>query len=334
MQIFPVFVPHAGCPHACLFCDQQRTTGYTAAPAAERVRSWLDQVLPGTGNGEIAFYGGSFSALSPARQETYLELARGFILQGRAGGIRVSTRPDALQAHQVETLSAGGVNTVEIGCQSLDDAVLRASLRGHTAQTVEPAVNYCRAAQMKVGLQLMQGLPGAVAGEAETSLRRALAMQPDFIRLYPALVLEGTGLADLWRQGRYTPLELDQAVDIVGRQVLLCREAGIPVIRVGLQQNAELERGVLAGPYHPAFGQLVKSRLWRWALAAVVQDQSVVAVHPHDLSDVLGHGRKNLFWLQQQAPGSEIRADGSLSRGCFDSNGKIYSMQDMIPRGD
>ena len=333
MQIFPIFVPHAGCPHRCLFCAQQSTTGSDAAPDPVWVKSWLDNVLPHEGDGEIAYYGGSFSALPIHRQKAYLEVARVFIEQGRAGGIRVSTRPDALNADQVACLSAGGVKTVEIGCQSFDDVVLSASLRGHTAQVIECAVDACHAAEMSVGLQLMPGLPESSNDEAAASLRKALALRPAFIRIYPALVLEGTGLANLWRRGGFEPLDLDQAVNIVARQLLLCREAGIPVIRIGLQQHAELEQNVLAGPYHPAFGQLVKSRLWRWALSEVVRDRQAVAVHPNDLSDALGHGRENVAWLQQNSRVGKIRADGGVSRGHFDLDGKLYPMQNMIPRG-
>jgi histone acetyltransferase (RNA polymerase elongator complex component) len=333
MRIYPVFVPFAGCPQRCLFCDQQSATGQRAAPDPARVGAWLEKVLPAAGEGEIAFYGGSFSALPEQLQEAYLAVAGFFVERGRAGGIRVSTRPDKLGSEQVARLCRGGVTTVEIGCQSLDDAVLSTCLRGHASEVVARAVESCRAAQLCVGLQLMPGLPGASPDEAERSLRKALALQPDFMRIYPALVLEGTGLADLWRRGGYLPLGLEQAVEIVAWQLLLCQDAGVPVIRVGLQQQAELEQSVLAGPYHPAFGQLVRSRHWRWAFAAVVGGHGRLAVHPHDLSDALGHARQNLAWLQANSLTGEVRGDAGVCRGCFGYAGKIYPVRDVIPRG-
>ena len=333
MRIFPVFVPFAGCAHRCLFCDQQSTTGQDAAPDPDWVRTWLEKVLPAAGDGEVAFYGGSFSALPDRLQEAYLEVAGFFVARGRAGGIRVSTRPDCLGAEQVARLSRGKVTTVEIGCQSFDDAVLSASLRGYGSAVVEKAVESCRAAQFTVGLQLMPGLPCASPDEAETSLHKALALRPDFLRIYPALVLEGTGLADLWRRGSYVPMELDRAVEVVAAQLLLCRSAGVPVIRVGLQQQTELEQKVLAGPYHPAFGQLVRSRHWRWAFETVVRRQGRLHVHPNDLSDALGHARQNLFWLQANSLASEIRTDSGVRRGCFEYAGNIYPVRDMNPQG-
>ncbi len=293
----------------------------------------MNEVLPAEGKGEIAFYGGSFSALPPQRQSAYLEAAGAFVGQGRAAGIRVSTRPDALSRRQVAALAAGGVTTVEIGCQSFDDAVLSASRRGHTAEVIRDAVDCCRSARMNIGLQLMPGLPGACPKEAAQSMRKALALRPDFVRIYPALVLEGTGLADLWRQGGYVPLSVEQAVVLVAGLLLQCRDAAIPVIRVGLQQQAGLAESVLAGPYHPAFGQLVKARLWRWALEAVARDRGVVSVHPSDLSDARGHGRENLLWLQANCRVSEIRADDRVCRGSLDYGGTRFLMQDSIPRG-
>lgn len=326
MQIFPVFLPHAGCPHRCLFCDQHQTAGARICPEPDQVRWWLDQVLPASGTGEIAFYGGTFSALPPQVQTVFLQIGRQFLAAGRIAGIRVSTRPDALSPEQADRLAAGGVSTVEIGCQSFDEAVLAASRRGHSEKDIGLAVAACRAAGLNHGLQLMPGLPGGRRQEALASLRAALALRPAFLRIYPTVVCRGTGLAALWERGEYEPLALDEAVDIVAEQLLLCRKAGVPVIRTGLQDSAELQKSVLAGPYHPAFGQLVKSRLWRLAMARAAGRGQTVSVHPHDLADALGHGRENVAWLRGATGFAGIKSDGQISRGRFEVDGRDHSV--------
>jgi histone acetyltransferase (RNA polymerase elongator complex component) len=290
--------------------------------------------LPRHGVGEIAFYGGTFSALPLERQDAYLRIARTFVGQGRVAGIRVSTRPDALGVGQVKALVAGGVTTVEIGCQSFDDSVLSSSLRGHSVHDILEAVGACRAAGLTIGLQLMPGLPGASHGEALASLQAALALRPAFVRIYPTLVFKGTGLADLWKRGAFQPCGLEEAVDLGARQMLLCRAAAVPVIRLGIQSQEGLEKSILAGPYHPAFGQLVRSRLWRWALAAVVREHQVAFVHPGDLADALGHGRQNLAWLKHHRMLGGIRTDSTVYRDAFLCGGNLYPLQDAIKLGD
>lgn len=334
MQIFPVFLPNDGCPHACLFCDQKVATGGSGSPDPDQVTAWLDGVLPSSGEGEIAYYGGSFSALAIDRQEAYLDAARPFVKQGRVSGVRISTRPDALATERVAALAASGVTTVEIGCQSFDDAVLTASRRGHTALDIHAAVRTCRAAGLVAGLQLMPGLPASSSEEALASLREALSLQPAFVRIYPALVFRGTQLAELWRCGRFQPLSLDHAVEITARQLFLCRRAGVPVIRLGLQSQPGLEKEILAGPYHPAFGQLVRSRLWRRALACLTGERLPVLVHPDDLSDALGHGRENLVWLKQHHDLGVIRADREVRRGTFLFAGAVHQLLDSKFMGD
>lgn len=326
MQIFPVFLPHAGCPHRCLFCDQQQTGGARACPDPDQVRVWLDRVLPARGAGEIAFYGGSFSALPPSVQKDFLDLGRYFLGMGRVAGLRVSTRPDALSPDQATRLAESGVSTVEIGCQSFDESVLKASRRGHSAEDIRSAVAVCRSLGLDYGLQLMPGLPGACRQEALASLRSALALRPTFLRIYPTVVCRGTDLAGLWQRGGYQPLELEEAVDIVAEQWLICREAGIPVIRTGLQDSAELQESLLAGPYHPAFGQLVKSRIWRLALEKSVGREQTVNVHPHDLADALGHGRDNVTWLNKVTGFAGIKGDFRVSRGWFEIAGSCNAV--------
>jgi len=315
VTIFPIFIPHAGCPHHCLFCAQDKSTGQSGVPDAARVFSQLNSMLPEHGDGEIAFYGGTFTALPLQQQAMYLETARQFVDTGRASGLRVSTRPDALDEEILRCLMDAGVGTVEIGCQSFSDAVLLRAGRGHIAADCIAATRRCQRAGFQVGLQLMPGLPGGDTGEALFSLHQALKLEPAFLRIYPTVVLAGTALAELWQRGDFSPFTLDAAVDICADMLSLCRREGVPVVRLGLQQDPALQNNLVAGPFHPAFGQLVRSRIWRRALAKAATETHRLSVHPHDFSDVLGHRGENRAWLKERYPGLLLRPDPRVGRG-------------------
>lgn len=333
MRIFPVFLPHAGCSHQCIFCDQHQTTGQESVPPPAAVGEMLDKILPKTGEGEVAFYGGSFTLLSVAEQSAYLVMARSFIDAGRITGIRISTRPDALPAETADRLAANGVTTVELGCQSFSSTVLAASRRGHDGTVAEAAVDNLRRQGLQVGLQLMPGLPGADRDEAWQSLVQALGLRPDFLRIYPVVVLPHTELAALWQKGRYRAWELDEAVECCADLLFLCRRASVPVIRLGLQGAAAFDRGEgwLAGPYHPAFGQLVRSRLWRRALAASRQGgkPATITVSPAELGDAIGHRRGNLNYFSDCGRPLTVVGDPHLARGTLRFGGRILALQDL-----
>lgn len=314
MKIYPVFIPHAGCPHRCVFCGQDRSTGHTEVPSVEAVFAWLEKTLPECGNGQVAFYGGTFTSLPTELQTRYLESAHGHIASGRISGIRISTRPDALDDKTLCRLCDAGVRTIEIGCQSFNDRVLAQSGRGHTAADNIASILACRAAGFEVGVQLMPGLPSGSIDEAMRSLQQALDLKPSFLRIYPAVVLEGTELAEIWRAGDYSPWPMETAVDVCADMLFLCREHDTPVIRLGLQSDPQLDQNLLDGPYHPAFGQLVRSRLWRRALRHAGRYGQSLSVNPSDLSDVLGHRGENREWLKQIDPHIIINADQSVAR--------------------
>ncbi|WP_072287449.1 elongator complex protein 3 [Syntrophotalea acetylenica] len=321
MVVFPFFIPHCGCAQRCVFCQQNRITSVETAPSPAEVARCLEVMLPERGVGEVAFYGGSFTMLDPCLQEAYLAGVVPFVRAGRVAGIRVSTRPDGCDNERVARLRAFNVTTVELGCQSFSDAVLRKARRGHDASAAGESVMRLRNAGLRVGLQLMPGLPGGDGDEARRSLARALDLEPDFLRLYPAVVLAGTGLAQAWRRGDYVPLDLDDAVELCAELLWHCHDQGVPVIRLGLQSSPELDRGstVLAGPYHPAFGQLVRSRLWRRALesTATASGGRRAKVDFADLSDAMGHRRTNLDYLSRRFGHFEIVSSGHQVRQCF-----------------
>ncbi len=321
MRIYPFFLRHAGCPHRCVFCRQERSDGALYPPEPGEVASALKSMLLAGGSaGEVAFYGGSFTLLPPRLQERYLRAVAPFRQAGEISGIRVSTRPDGLGAEAVEGLKRWGVTTVEVGCQSFDPEVLALSGRGHGPREAAGAVGRLRGAGMGVGLQLMPGLPGGDGTEALASLDLALSLHPDFLRIYPTVVLRDSALERIWLEGGYRPWSLEEAVATTAEMLRRCRRASVPVIRLGLQGTPGLDEGrsVSAGPYHPAFGQLVAGRLW---LSAVLEraapgDRGAL-VHPHDLSDALGHRRCNLAALKERLGDFSLKADSGLPRGSF-----------------
>ncbi|RLB61589.1 MAG: radical SAM protein [Deltaproteobacteria bacterium] len=311
------------------------------APDTNTVYKWLESALPLLNDmplqdalslqsdGEIAFYGGTFSLLPLTQQTDYLKTAGHFVACGRVSGIRISTRPDALDDECITRLKAGGVTTIEIGCQSFDDSVLTAAGRGHTAADNSSAIQRCQSAGLQVGAQLMPGLPGGDADEALMSLRQALELKPSFVRIYPTVVIDGTELADLWKSGDYKPWALDEAVDVCADMLHLCRRVDIPVIRLGLHGDPQLEKNLLDGPYHPAFGQLVRSRLWRRAMLHACPKTEQLSVNPKDLSDVLGHRGENRHWLKTNKPSLCIMADKAVERGFLRMNGRDLDLSDL-----
>ena len=298
--IIPLFIPHYGCRHQCVFCDQKTITGTRQPVDAEQVDAIINAHLAQIRQPrvvEAAFYGGSFTALPLSRQRQLLEPAWRLLQAGRIQAIRLSTRPDCLQPQIIDTLQRFGVKTVELGVQSLDDQVLKSAGRGHSSAAVAPAVVRLRAAGIACGVQLMPGLPGENWFSLIRTVREVGALQPDFTRLYPTVVLAGTRLADLFQQGSYHPLSLDEAVIRCAYMKLYFGRLGIPVIRTGLQDTEELRQAgtVLAGPFHPAFGELTEAALYYLMVVQCLENAA-------DLSP----GMTLAIWHQERE-GSKLR---------------------------
>jgi histone acetyltransferase (RNA polymerase elongator complex component) len=267
--IVPIFVPNLGCPHRCIFCDQRAISGAEARlPTREEMLQTADLYL-GSNKArrlplrQLAFYGGTFTLLPEADQDFLLGVGRELMAEGRVESLRLSTRPDAVDAACLARLAASGVRTVELGAQSFDDRVLSAAGRGHGAADTIAAAGLIKEAGieggLELGLQLMCGLPGEDEESFLASCLSAANLAPDLVRLYPVLVLEGTTLAALWRRGGYRPLTLEEAVHRCRQALELFEARAIAVARMGLQASPGLEAAWLAGPYHPAFGQLVRT---------------------------------------------------------------------------
>ena len=297
--IIPVFIPHAGCPHRCVFCNQRAITGKKKvalnANLVENAMALYDDSDNHHSRAvQIAFYGGNFLGLPEDTIRAMLGAAQYFISIGKIDGIRFSTRPDTINEDRVALIKKYAVETVEIGAQSMSNRVLGASHRGHDASQTAAAVSLLKANGFETGVQMMIGLPGDSDRTVLLSGEAIAALTPDFVRIYPTVVLAGSDLEKWYRSGRYTPLSLDRAVALTKDLWTIFNQAGIRVVRMGLPATDELQNGTsLAGPFHPAFGHLVYEALIFDTIVnsykkAESNDVVDIHVHPRNFSKVTG----------------------------------------------
>ena len=260
-----LFVPHQGCPHQCSFCNQKTISGSVKELTPQEVRETLekavnDGVYPH--NTEIAFFGGSFTAIERNYMISLLEVTKPFIDNGNFCGIRISTRPDAIDDEILRILKEYKVTSIELGAQSTDEQVLLLNHRGHNRDDIIKASKLIKEKDFSLGLQMMTGLLGDTPEKSMQTAEDIISLKPDTVRIYPTIVLEGTYLGELYKNGDYTPQTVEEAVELCA--VLLKRfyEENITVIRLGLHSGGNVEEGFLAGPYHPAFGELCESKIY------------------------------------------------------------------------
>lgn len=308
LLVIPIFIPHRGCPHDCLFCNQQKISGYerdeTAQVAvAEIIDEWLVRKKDRS-QVQVAFFGGSFTCLPTGEQTKLLSAVQPYIEKGKVNTIRLSTRPDCIDQAVGDLLKEFNVGVVELGAQSLNDQVLQKSLRGHSSEHIRNAFHSLKESGIQVGLQLMPGLPGETSASFLHGIDEVITLKPDFVRLYPALVVKESGLEKLYRTNQYRPLSLNKAIGLTARCYQKLTDAGIEVVRMGLQPSESLEKSVVAGPYHPAFGELVQSRLWlkkiRTRLSLLrPQQKLIIHISHRDMSAVVGMKKQNTKRLEK-----------------------------------
>jgi histone acetyltransferase (RNA polymerase elongator complex component) len=317
-MIIPFFIPHSGCPHQCVFCNQKNITGQTKPVLSSAIPQKITEYLAISSSdnpAHVAFYGGTFTALPFETQRAYLDAVQPFIHSGQIAGIRLSTRPDCFTSEVLALLKECRVTTIELGVQSMDDAILTRSGRGHTAADTVNAVSLIKSQGFLVGLQLMPGLPGDSADSFMKTIDMVIELKPDFVRIYPALVIKDTPLADLYRSGRYMPLSLDDSIKLCQEALERFDLAGIEVIRIGLQPTEELEKlgTIIAGPYHPAFRQLVESSILLDKMRSALRNRTVKTgrvlfqVNPKDLSAAIGQHHSTIELLKREFGLQEVR---------------------------
>ena len=314
--MIPFFIPHVGCPHVCTFCNQSRITETVGIGhlTPEYIASTIKDYVGDSKNDkywEVCFYGGSFSAIDQELQKQLLAPANEALQAGIIDGIRCSTRPDAVSDRQLELLRSYGMKTIELGVQSMDDTVLSLAKRGHTSDDVKLAVKQLRKFGFAVGLQL---LPGLLGDSWDTIIKTAVEisrLQPDFVRIYPVLVIENTELAEQYKAGIYEPLSLNRALQYCSFLKTWFESHQITVIRTGLQSTEELDAGhsLLAGPYEPAMGELVTNEQWRKRIEHCLDEhtehfnnpvRSITISYPRNLtSKVRGLKKRNLTYFEK-----------------------------------
>ncbi len=320
-----IFVPHAGCPNQCSFCDQRSISGTQNPPSAAQVTALCDEFLPKENGAdyEIAFFGGSFTAIDREYMISLLEAAHPFVQSGRAAGIRISTRPDCISGEILDILKQYGVTSIELGAQSMQDEVLKANLRGHTEKDVNKASALIKQNGFSLGLQMMTGLYGQknYMEYALDTAEKFVALRPDTVRIYPTVTLKNTLLEAKFLSGVYTPPTLSETVEICAQLMDIFEENNIRIIKMGLHADTGLEGKIVAGPYHPAFRELCLAQRClgkiKRQLTNMHKEEYIIKVNPKELSQWKGQKNSNIKSLGSMGWKVQIVADAAVPKGEF-----------------
>ena len=312
--VIPVFVPHLGCPNDCIFCNQKSISGQKKNITKEDAKKIIDEFIEGIkdkeGEKEIAFFGGSFTAIEESKQNELLSLAYEYIKAGKVNSIRISTRPDYIDKTILKRLKKYKVKTIELGVQSANNYILGRAGRGHTFEDVQKASKLIRHYGFTLGHQMMVGLPESTRIDEINTAKALIKLKPKMVRIYPVLVIKGTKLEKEYQEGKYQPLSVVQAIEICKELVRMFDNKNIDIIRIGLQNTDEIadpknkESEVVAGPFHPAFRQLVESAMWYDAIVNKIKKLNAkvkeveVTVNPIDANNVIGHKKENVHKLK------------------------------------
>ena len=317
------FIPHMGCKHRCSFCEQRSISGEESLITPEEVyitasKEALRLSESDRKETEIAFFGGSFTAIEKSKMLEFLSVGKKLIDEYSLKGIRISTRPDAVGDDILSLLKQYGVRDIEIGAQSTNDKVLLLNERGHTAEDIFSAAERIRKYGFGLGLQIMPGLYGDTDETIEKTISDVLKIKPDTVRVYPTLVVKGTRLEKLYLGGEYSPLTLEKAVSVCAKALKLFGEAGIEIIKMGLHSEKSLEESLVAGPYHPSFKELCESRLFCDKMEKEMNEREIkkafVSVSPFSISKALGNKKENIKRLSAKGLEVKILTDEKLGK--------------------
>lgn len=313
--IIPIFVPHLGCPNNCIFCNQKKISGQTKMVTAKDVKDTIEYYLSNFKDDnkyvEVAFFGGSFTAIDKGTQEELLQAVQEYIVSKKVNSIRISTRPDCIDKDILKMLKRYHVKTIELGVQSMNNYILEQCKRGHTAEDVKRASKLIKWHGFILGHQMMIGLPESTKQDEVNTAKELIKLKPKIVRIYPVLVIKDTELARQYEEGQYIPLTVNQAVERCKEIVEMFNKNKITVIRIGLQNTEEIkepsESGseVVSGPYHPAFRQLVEASMWYDSIVNKIKkiNTKVIEVkiiaNSENINNIIGHKKENMLKLKE-----------------------------------
>lgn len=335
--IIPIFVPNLGCPNDCTFCNQRKISGQITNVTAQDVRDTIEYYLKNFKDDnkyvEVAFFGGSFTGIDRNVQIELLEAANEYIKTKQVNSIRISTRPDYISKDILKMLKKYHVKTIELGVQSSNDYILAKSKRNHTFADVKKASKLIRWHGFTLGHQMMVGMAESNEHDEINTAKDLIKLKPKIVRIYPVLVIKGTELARQYAAGEYMPLTVEQAVERCKQVAYLFNKHNITVIRIGLQNTNEISdpsqngSDVLAGPFHPAFRQLVEGSMWYDSIAEKIKNINTkvkkveLVVNPDDSNNVIGHKKANVRKLKDfYDVDVAIRPDENMKHGKFEVN--------------
>ncbi len=317
-----LFVPDEGCSHRCSFCNQKTISGKAHRLSVDEIDTAVKIAANSVGcnEGEIAFFGGSFTAIDREYMISLLERAYSYVKEGLFKGIRISTRPDCIDQEVLSVLSSYGVSSVELGCQSMNDRVLTLNGRGHTAEHTTKAANLIKDKGFSLGLQMMTGLYGDSDEGAIDTAEKIIELRPDTVRIYPTIVLENTELCSLYQKGKYQPQTVEQAAELCKSLLLMFNENDIKVIRLGLHSGGNVHEGFVAGPYHPAFKEICESKIYFDMVLAEIKKLNIsggkleITVGDRFVSMLTGQKKCNIKKLNDMGYSVKIRQDSNFKK--------------------
>ncbi len=316
-----LFVPDEGCPHRCSFCNQKTISGKTKKLTTDDIDKAVKIALENSdGKGEIAFFGGSFTAIEKTYMLSLLERAKMYIDKGLFKGIRISTRPDCIDEEILDILKKYGVTSIELGCQSMSDEVLLKNGRGHTAEDVVKSAALIKSYGFELGVQMMTGLYGDSDEESIKTAEKLIALSPDTVRIYPTVVLQNTRLSELYLTGEYKPQTVDEAAELCARLIPMFEEKGIRIIRLGLHSGGNVEEGFVAGAYHPAFREICESKIYLGKILSLIEKEKIpkgnitLVVNSKCVSALVGQKRSNIEKLRTMGYNCRIVQNNSYKK--------------------
>lgn len=335
--VIPIFVPNLGCPNDCTFCNQKKISGQQTNVTADDVKDTIEYYLKNFKDNnkyvEVAFFGGSFTGIDIDIQKELLESANEYIKNGEVKSIRISTRPDYISKEILKMLKKYNVKTIELGVQSSNDYILEKSKRNHTFNDVIKASKLIRHYGFNLGHQMMIGMPESTLVDEINTARDLIKLKPKMVRIYPVLVIKGTELEREYKSGEYKPLTVEQAVQRSKEVTYMFRKKKINVIRIGLQNTEEItdpsqdKSEVVAGPFHPAFRQLVESAMWYDSIAEKIKSANTkvktveIKINQEDVNNVVGHKKENIYKIKEMYDVDiVVKQDENLKPGKFEVN--------------